>query len=90
MPPEAPFYWKLRIGILAKDIRKDGPAPPTPPVFRVVLYHTEASGQRLLRRSVSTVGEMLECKNLEFGNKNQPVIDFRRRIYFTIYTRLTS
>ena len=25
---------------------------PTPPVFSVVLYHTEASGQRLLRRSV--------------------------------------
>ena len=50
IPPEA-----------AKDIRKDdiifqvsgsAPAPPTPPVFRVVLYHSEAIGQRLLRRSV--------------------------------------
>ena len=64
IPPEDLFYWKLlRIGIRsANDIRKDGlifqvwwsaPVPATPPVFRVVLYHTEASGQRLLRRSVS-------------------------------------
>ena len=48
----------------AKDIRKDesnpffkfeGPPLPRPhtlPVFRVVLPHTEASGQRLFRRSV--------------------------------------
>ena len=51
---DAPFYWKLlKIGIQsAKDIRKDvtGPAPPMPPVFRVVLFHTEASGIRLFRR----------------------------------------
>ena len=48
IPPEAPFG---KIGIRsANDIRKDG--PPTPPVFKVVLYHTEASGQRLLIHSV--------------------------------------
>ena len=47
----------------AKDIRKDesnpffkfeGPPLPRPhtlPVFRVVLPHTEASGQRLFRRA---------------------------------------
>ena len=26
--------------------------PPTPPAFRVVLLHTEASGKRVFRRSV--------------------------------------
>ena len=31
------------------------PAPPTLPVFRVVLPHTEASGQGLFRRSVCKV-----------------------------------
>ena len=47
----SPFYWKLfKIGMpSAKDIRKDvlifqvwgsAPAPPTLPVFRLVLYHT--------------------------------------------------
>ena len=54
--PEAPFNWKLLIiGIVsAKGIRKNvpdlqvgGPAPasPTPPVFRVVLLHTEGAGK---------------------------------------------
>ena len=31
-----------------------GPGLSTPPVFRIVSYHTEASGQTLLRRSVRT------------------------------------
>ena len=44
-----------------KDIRKDvpilqvwgsTPASPTPPVFRVILLHTEASGERFFRGSV--------------------------------------
>ena len=72
--PEAPFYWKLfKIGIRsAKDIRKDvlifqvkgsAPAPPTPPVFRVVLYHTEASGQRLLRHSVILLSKFCKVKD---------------------------
>ena len=54
--PEAPFNWKLLIfGIVsAKRIRKilpvlqvcgSTPAPPTPPVFRVVLLHTEGAGK---------------------------------------------
>ena len=64
IPPEASFYWKLvRIVIRSvKDIRKYGHifqvwgfalATSTPPVFRVVLYHTEASGQTLLGGSVN-------------------------------------
>ena len=52
----------MKIGIRsAKDIRKDDHifqvrgsalATPRPPVFRVVLQHTEASGQTLIGRSV--------------------------------------
>ena len=64
VPPEAPFYWKLfKIGMPSvKYMRKDvlifqvwesAPAAPPLPVFTVVvLPHTEASGQRLFRRSV--------------------------------------
>ena len=63
VPPESPFYWKLlKIGIRsAKNIRENDlifqvlgfiPAPPTLPVLRVVLLHTEASGERLFRGSV--------------------------------------
>ena len=63
VPPEVLFYLKLlKIGMQsAKDIRKDdlifqvwgsAAGPPTPPAFRVILYHTEASGQTLLGRSV--------------------------------------
>ena len=32
--------------------KKKIPAPPTPPIFRVVLLHAEASGKRLFRDSV--------------------------------------
>ena len=57
------FYWKLLRFVIwsAEDIKKDGLifqvwgsaiATPTPPVFRVVLYHTVASGQTHLRGSV--------------------------------------
>ena len=49
--PEAPFYWKLPRTIF--QVWGSAPAPPTLPVFRVVLLHTEASGRTLLlRRSV--------------------------------------
>ena len=61
--PKVPFYWKLfKIGIRsAKDIRKDehifqiwgsALATPRPPVSRVVLEHTEPSGQTLIGGSV--------------------------------------
>ena len=57
--PEGLFYWKLlKIGIQSdKDIKKlffkfEGLPLPTLPVFRVVLLHTEASGERLFRGSV--------------------------------------
>ena len=54
--PETPFSWKLLIiGIVsAKGIRKNlpvlqvgrpAPAPPTPPVFWVVLLHTDGAGK---------------------------------------------
>ena len=56
----APFYWKLlKIGIRsAKDhgnytpifqIHGSAPVLLTPPVFYVVLLHTEASGRRRFR-----------------------------------------
>ena len=59
VPPEALFYWKLlKIGLpIVKDIRKDvtifqvwqfASAPPTPPVFLVVLLHTEAMAKDFL------------------------------------------
>ena len=62
--PEAPFNWKLlKFGIVsAKGIRKylpvlqvggSAPAPPTPPVFRVVLLHTEAAIQDFCPDTVS-------------------------------------
>ena len=40
----------IRKDVLIFQVWGSAPAPPTLPVFRVVLYHTEASGQRLLRR----------------------------------------
>ena len=54
--PEASFNWKLLIFRIAstKGIRKNLPvlqvggstsAPPTPPVFRVVLLHIEGTGK---------------------------------------------
>ena len=36
------------------QVKGSPPALTTLPVFRIVLHHTEASGQRLIRRSVST------------------------------------
>ena len=63
----------MRIGIRsAKYIRKvcgSVPAPPTPPVFRVVLYNTEASGQRLPRRSVASFYSGAKA-NLDFFEMN--------------------
>ena len=51
-PPEAPFYWNFSIRKDVSIIQVSVPALPTPPVFRVVLPHTEESEQRLIRRNV--------------------------------------
>ena len=63
IPPEAPFYWKLLRELayvvprtwekMASIFKFEGQHLPL--VFRAVLYHTQASGQTLLGRSVCYV-----------------------------------
>ena len=48
----------VRKHVFILKVRRSAPAPPTPPVFRVLLYHPEASGRILLRCSVSTVSTL--------------------------------
>ena len=60
---EAPFYWKLLlISIVSTKWKKQNfsvlqvggptPAPPTPPVLRAVLLHTEEPGKDIFPGNV--------------------------------------
>ena len=45
----------LTFGTSLHKQKHPSPPLPTPPVFRVVLLHTEPNDQRLFRRSVGTM-----------------------------------
>ena len=88
----------------AKDIRKDvlifqvwrsALAPPTSSVFRVVLLHTEAIGQRLLDAVYICKLLCVNCKICSLDLANFPIfLDFKTtlagcdRTYFFIYTTI--